>query len=91
LGYPLEALGLYFICGVEMSRDLATKETKLFTYLKKKFELGNSAALAEFLGVSPALLSKIRHGVKPYTAEFILTVYDKTDLSIEDIRKLIKV
>jgi len=90
LDYPLEALELYFICGVEMSRDLATKETKLFTYLKKKFALGNSLALARFLGVSPALLSKIRHGTKPYSGDFILTVYDKTGMSIEEIRKLIK-
>jgi hypothetical protein len=73
-----------------MSRDLAIKETKLFIYLKKKFGLENSRALADFLEVSPASLSKIRHGVKPYTAEFTLAVYDKAGMSIEEIRKLMK-
>lgn len=71
-------------------RPLLAKETKLFTYLKNRYKLKNSAELAKFLGVSPAALSKIRHGVKPYTAEFILTVYDATGLTIEEIRKLIK-
>ena len=71
-------------------RPLTATETKLFTHLKKKFELRNSAELAKFLGVSPAGLSKIRHGVKPYTAEFILAVYDATGMSIEEIRRLIK-
>lgn len=74
-----------------MSRDLSTTETKLFTYLKKKFGLENSQALAEFLGVSSATLSKIRHGDRAYTAEFILIVYDKTGMSIEEIRKMTKV
>jgi transcriptional regulator with XRE-family HTH domain len=73
-----------------MSRDLSTAETKLFVYLKKKFGLENSQALADFLGVSPTTLSKIRHGAKPYTAEFILIVYDKTGMSIEEIRKMTK-
>ena len=73
-----------------MSRDLATKETKLFLHLKKKYGLENSRALADFLKVSPAALSKIRHGVKPYTAEFTLAVYDATDRGIEEIRKLMK-
>jgi len=71
-------------------RPLTTKETRLFKFLKKEYSLKNSAELAKFLGVSPAALSKIRHGVKPYTAEFILAVYDATELSIEEIRRLIK-
>ena len=73
-----------------MSRDLLVKETKLFLHLKKKFKLENSVALAKFLGVSQAALSKIRHGVKPYTAEFLLIVYDKTGMSVEEIRKLMR-
>jgi DNA-binding transcriptional regulator YdaS (Cro superfamily) len=71
-------------------RPLTAKETKLFTYLKKQYSLKNSVALAKFLNVSPAALSKIRHGVKPYTAEFVLAVYDATGLSIENIRRLMK-
>lgn len=71
-------------------RPLLAEETKLFAYLKNRYKLKNSAELAKFLGVSPAMLSKIRHGVKPYSAEFILTIYDATGLTIEEIRKLIK-
>jgi len=71
-------------------RPLTAKETKLFAHLKKKFELKSSAELAKFLSVSPAALSKIRHGVKPYTAEFILAVYDAAGMSIEEIRRMIK-
>ena len=71
-------------------RPLTAKETKLFAFLKEEYSLKNSAELAKFLVVSPAALSKIRHGVKPYTAEFILTVYDATGMPIEDIRRMIK-
>jgi len=71
-------------------KSLAIKETRLFTYLKKAYDLKNSAELAKFLSVSPALLSKIRHGVKPYSGDFILVVYDATGMSIEEIRKLMK-
>jgi transcriptional regulator with XRE-family HTH domain len=71
-------------------KPLAIEETKLFTYLKKKHDLKNSAELAKFLGVSPALLSKIRHGAKAYSGDFILAVYDATGMTIEEIRKLIK-
>lgn len=71
-------------------RPLTATETKLFAHLKNRYKLKNSAELAKFLGVSPAMLSKIRHGAKPYSAEFILTVYDATGMPIEDIRRMIK-
>lgn len=74
----------------KVMRPLTATETRLFKYLKKHYGLKNSVQLAEFLGVSPAALSKIRHGVKPYTAEFVLAVYDATGMSIEDIRALMK-
>lgn len=44
--------------------------------------------LAALFKLSPATISKVRNGTKA-TPEFILAVYDATDLSIEQIRELL--
>lgn len=71
-------------------RTIPVPEHKLLDYIIKRFELKNNRALAEFLGMTQAGLSKIRHRVNNVAPEFILRVYDKTGMSIEEIRELVK-
>lgn len=52
-------------------------------------KLKNDAALARAIGVSPPVVSKLRHRRLPVTAALILKLYDYTSLSIEDLRALL--
>ena len=70
-------------------RTVPIPENKLLDYLIDHLGVKNNRALAEFLGVTQSAISKIRYGINKPSADFILTVYDKTSLSIEDIRALI--
>lgn len=64
-------------------------DNTLLDAIRDEFNLPSDAYVAKFLGVSSPTLSKLRHGINPVTAEFILAVYDATDWSIEKIRSLI--
>lgn len=70
-------------------RNVPIPEHVLLDYLIKAFKLRNNSELAKVLGVTEGAISKIRHGINKVNAEFILRVYDKTDMSIEEIRALI--
>lgn len=71
-------------------RTVPIPKHALLDYLIDTYKLKNSRALAQQLGVTQAAISKIRYGVNKVTGDFILTVYDKTDMTIEEIRALIK-
>ena len=47
----------------------------------------NDGQIAKLIGLSPGSVSKVRNGKAP-SPEFILAVYDATNLSIEKIREL---
>lgn len=53
-------------------------------------DLKNTRALAKHLEVTEGSLSKIRAGQRKVTGDLILTVYDKTGMALEEIRKLAK-
>jgi transcriptional regulator with XRE-family HTH domain len=76
--------------GRSAMRNVPIPPHPLLDYIIKEFNLKNSRELANALDVTEGLISKIRAGVRPPTAEFILKIYDKTDLSIEEIRELLK-
>jgi hypothetical protein len=71
-------------------RNTVIPSNALLDYLIEAFKLKNNRALAQHLGVTQSAISKIRYRTNSPSAEFILLVYDKTDLSIEEIRELIK-
>ena len=71
-------------------RTVPIPKHALLDYLIDVYKLKNNRALAQQLGVTQAAISKIRYGVNKVTGDFILTVYDKTDMTIEEIRALIK-
>lgn len=70
-------------------RNVPVPQNVLLDHLIEHLELKNNRALAQYLGVTQSALSKIRYGTNKPSAEFILLVYDKTKLSIEEIRELI--
>lgn len=59
----------------------------LFNAIMKRHGLRSNAALARLLGVDVSNISYIRGG-RPLSAHMILLIYDKTDLTIEEIRAL---
>jgi transcriptional regulator with XRE-family HTH domain len=71
-------------------RNTVIPKHALLDYLIEAFKLKNNRALAQHLGVTQSAISKIRYGMNKPSAEFILLIYDKTDMTIEEIRALIK-
>ena len=71
-------------------RTVPIPEHKLLDHLIKRYELKNSRALADLLKTTQGGISKIRYGTNKVSPEFILRVYDNTDMSIEQIRELLK-
>lgn len=67
-------------------RNIPIPKNALLDHLIDHLNLKNNRALAQHLGVTQSALSKIRYGTNKPSAEFILLAYDKTDLSIEEIR-----
>ncbi len=75
-----------------MSRERtapAANPGNLIDFLLKSQELKNDAALSRELGVSPAVISKIRHGVMGVGAVFILAIHEKFGTPVDAIRKAI--
>lgn len=53
-------------------------------------DLKNTRALAKHLEVTESSLSKIRAGERKVTGDLILTIYDRSGMALEEIRKLAK-
>lgn len=70
------------------SRRSVLKEKRLFWFLMLRFDLKDDRALAEFIGTSPAQISTIRNDKIGLSPRLVLSIYDKTNLSIEDIRAM---
>jgi hypothetical protein len=66
------------------------REIALFEYLMKRYKLKNDKELSTLLCSSPSVISRIRNGELRITAKMILFIYDKTKLSIEDIRRMVE-
>lgn len=66
------------------------KEKKLFWYLMYKYQFKTDQQLADFLYTAQSIISQIRNDRIGLSHRLILTIYDKTDLTIEDIRRLVK-
>lgn len=69
-------------------RNVPVPKNVLLDTLIERLELKNNRALAQYLGVTQSLLSKIRYGTNKASGDFILLVYDKTGINIDEIRAL---
>jgi len=63
------------------------KEKKLFKLLMEKNKFVNDQELADYLYISTSMISQIRNDHFYLSPTNILRIYDKTGMSIEDIRK----
>lgn len=66
------------------------KEKKLFAFLMNTHNLKNDREICDFLYTAPSVISQIRNDKRRISAALILRIYDKTTLSIEEIRKMVK-
>ena len=65
------------------------RENELFQYLMRTNKFEQDAQLARWLFTSTSVISQVRNGKIPLSARLILRIYDKTGLSIEEIRKMV--
>ena len=66
------------------------KEKQLFKVLMEKNNFVNDQELADYLLMSSSMISQVRNDHFYLSPRAILLIYDKTDLTIEEIRKLAK-
>ena len=66
------------------------REKRLFWFLMTKYDLKNDVELAEFIGTIPSQISMIRNDKLGMSARLVLMIYDKTGMSVDDIRVLAK-
>jgi hypothetical protein len=66
------------------------KPNRLFDFIRKEYRLPNDVAVARFLCTSSPVISRIRHGDCGLPPFLILNIYDKTELSIDEIREMVK-
>jgi iron-sulfur cluster repair protein YtfE (RIC family) len=64
------------------------KEKNLFAYILKRYKLKTDTQLAEMLFSSTSQISQVRNDRIYLSPRLTLTIYDRTDLSIEDIRRM---
>lgn len=60
----------------------------LIDVLISNLALKNDAALSRALGLSPSVISKIRHFQSPIHASILIRMHEVSDLSIRDLRYL---
>ena len=71
------------------NKRVVKNERRLFWFLMLKFGFTNDVELADFLGVASSQLSQIRNDKIGLSPRLLLTIYDKTNLSVEDIREMV--
>lgn len=62
---------------------------RLITGVMRHGAIKTDSDLARLLGVSPSLISRVRHGDYAVSAELLLRMHDKIGLSIAELRALL--
>lgn len=62
----------------------------LLDYLREHLDLVNDRELARELGCAGSMISKWRHGTQQISAEHILTMHEKFNLPVAQIRLMIE-
>jgi len=60
----------------------------LFDYVRQLCNLTSDAALSEALDLVPSIISKMRCGLAPITADTIIAIHDVTGMDIKDIKEM---
>lgn len=64
------------------------KKHALLDYLIAKGWAKDDKAIAKLLNTTPPVISRVRNDRRAITPNLILAIYDQTNLTIEEIRKL---
>lgn len=62
---------------------------KLLDYLKTRFEIKNDRQLAKELGFSTPTISKIRTGKYNVSAELIIAIHERFNMTIKEIKSFL--
>lgn len=60
----------------------------LLDFVIEKLKLKNDAALAKALGITPPVLSRIRHGKFPIGATILIAMHEETGMKVRELRRL---
>jgi DNA-binding transcriptional regulator YdaS (Cro superfamily) len=60
----------------------------LLDFVTEKLKLKNDAALARALGITPPVLSRIRHGKVPIGATIWIAMHEETGMTVRELRRL---
>lgn len=60
----------------------------LLDFVIEKLNLKNDAALARTLGITPPVLSRIRHGKFPIGATILIAIHEETGMRVRELRHL---
>lgn len=60
----------------------------LLDFVIEKLNLKNDAALARTLGITPPVLSRIRHGKFPIGATILIAMHEETGMKVRELRRL---
>jgi hypothetical protein len=66
------------------------KQHVVLDYLIEKGWAKDDQAIAKLLNTTPPVISRVRNDKRGVTPNLILSIYDHTNLTIEEIRGLIK-
>jgi plasmid maintenance system antidote protein VapI len=66
------------------------KQQMVLDYLIEKGWAKDDQAIAKLLNTTPPVISRVRNNKRGITPNLILAIYDHTNLTIDEIRGLIK-
>ena len=66
------------------------KQQAVLDYLIEKGWAKDDQAIAKLLNTTPPVISRVRNNRRGVTPNLILAIYDNTNLTIDEIRDLIK-
>jgi DNA-binding transcriptional regulator YdaS (Cro superfamily) len=61
---------------------------KLLDGLIVRLGVGSSSALARLVGLSPSVISKVRHKRLAVSGEILLAIHEATDIPIRELRRM---
>ncbi len=63
---------------------------RLLDMIIAKLALKNDTALCRMLGVSPQVISKLRHGRLPFGASMLIRLHEESGMSIRELKAVLE-
>jgi hypothetical protein len=72
-----------------MANKASMHKHKLLDFIGENYLLKTDAAIADFIGTVPPVVSKIRSGKLTFGAQYIIRLHEKTGVSVADIKAML--